>query len=87
MLSSPQYYCLLGLSRRKIKVTESYSSSGVFLLCQFVKLDKIRELYFLSDPIESDHLWVTKPCGLFSLFVPCSLWARELIVHPITCNC
>lgn len=51
-----------------------------------MKLDTILELYFLSDPIESDHLWVTKTCGLFSLFMPCSLWARELIIYPVTCN-
>lgn len=85
-MSKCQCYYLINLSKRKIKVTESYSSSDVFLLCQFVKLDTIRELYFLSDPIESDHLWVTKTCGLFSLFMPCSLWARELIIYPVTCN-
>lgn len=62
----------ISLGKKKIKGIKSYPSSGMFWLYKFVKLDKILELYFLSDPIEIVLLFVTEISLLFSPFVPSS---------------
>lgn len=43
-----------------MKGIKSYPSTGMFWLCKFVKLDKILELYFASDPIEIERLLMTE---------------------------
>lgn len=54
------YYYLISSGKKKLKSIKSYPSSGMVWLRIFVKLDKMLELYFSSDPIEIDLLLMTE---------------------------